>query len=90
VNGKEELYALLCILDFDNVRKRMSVVVKDPSGQIKLYCKGADSMIMERLSEESKELKKITSEHLDKFANDALRTLCLAYKKIGQCLYFAM
>ena len=83
MNGKDELYDLLCILDFDNVRKRMSVVVKDPAGQIKLYCKGADSMILERLSDESKELSKITTEHLDKFANDALRTLCLAYKKLG-------
>ena len=34
---------MLCILDFDNVRKRMSVVVKgpSPSDRIQLLCKGA-------------------------------------------------
>ncbi|VDM48034.1 unnamed protein product [Toxocara canis] len=50
VNGVEERYELLCILDFNNVRKRMSVIVKNANGDIVLYCKGADTMIMERYS----------------------------------------
>ncbi len=29
VDGVEELYELLCILDFNNVRKRMSVLLRD-------------------------------------------------------------
>ena len=60
VNGKEEVnnhdfiyivscllktYEMLHILDFDNVRKRMSVLVRDKRGRIKLYCKGADTMV---------------------------------------------
>ena len=48
-------YKLLHVLEFDSVRKRMSVIVKDlnegPSkGQIKLICKGADNVITERLN----------------------------------------
>uniref|UniRef100_A0A1I7XHX0 P-type phospholipid transporter n=1 Tax=Heterorhabditis bacteriophora TaxID=37862 RepID=A0A1I7XHX0_HETBA len=46
----EEVYELLCILDFNNERKRMSVITRNSQGQIKLYCKGADMMIMERRS----------------------------------------
>ena len=38
-NGVEENYELLCILDFNNVRKRMSVILRR-DGKIRLYCKG--------------------------------------------------
>uniref|UniRef100_A0A915LD06 P-type phospholipid transporter n=1 Tax=Meloidogyne javanica TaxID=6303 RepID=A0A915LD06_MELJA len=82
VNGRTETYDALHILDFDNVRKRMSVLVRTPNNQIRLYCKGADTMIMERLSEKdtSQLLRQATLQHLDKFATDGLRTLCVAYK----------
>lgn len=37
---------LLAKFPFDSDRKRMSVVLRDPSdGHLKLYCKGADSII---------------------------------------------
>ncbi|CAK5038298.1 unnamed protein product [Meloidogyne enterolobii] len=60
----------------------MSVLVRTPNNQIRLYCKGADTMIMERLSEKdtSQLLRQATLQHLDKFATDGLRTLCVAYK----------
>ena len=38
-NGVEETYELLCILDFNNVRKRMSVILRR-DGKIRLYSKG--------------------------------------------------
>ncbi|KAH8038726.1 hypothetical protein HPB51_002870 [Rhipicephalus microplus] len=54
--GQEEVYELFGILDFNNVRKRMSVIVKR-NGVLKLYCKGADSVIFERLHPSSEPLK---------------------------------
>ncbi|VVC99614.1 unnamed protein product [Leptidea sinapis] len=48
VMGNTEVYELLCILDFNNVRKRMSVILKK-DGEIRLYTKGADNVIYERL-----------------------------------------
>lgn len=36
-------YNLAAILEFDSDRKRMSVIVKEPSGAFKLYAKGAVS-----------------------------------------------
>jgi phospholipid-translocating ATPase len=66
VMGKEEVYDLLCILDFNNVRKRMSVVVQR-EGKIMLLCKGADSVIFERLERgrASEDLRAKTQEHLN-------------------------
>ncbi len=62
--GKKEVYQLLCILDFNNVRKRMSVIVQRDD-DIKLYCKGADNVIYERLKEGDENFKFKTLEHLN-------------------------
>lgn len=45
------LYRLLCVCEFNSTRKRMSLIIRDPDGKIILMCKGADSVIEERLSE---------------------------------------
>lgn len=49
---KKYEFKLLHILQFNSTRKRMSIIVKTPDNQIVLYCKGADSLIMERLDQE--------------------------------------
>ncbi|XP_018319213.1 probable phospholipid-transporting ATPase IM isoform X3 [Agrilus planipennis] len=82
VMGKLEVYELLCILDFNNVRKRMSVILRR-NGQLRLYCKGADNVIYERLKKGDTEFKQKTLEHLNKFAGEGLRTLCCAYRDLG-------
>jgi phospholipid-translocating ATPase len=62
--GKREVYELLCILDFNNVRKRMSVILRR-NGNLRLYCKGADNVVYERLKDGSSEVKAKTQEHLN-------------------------
>ncbi|CAF2108771.1 unnamed protein product [Rotaria magnacalcarata] len=84
--AREETYEILHILDFDNDRKRMSVIIKR-ADKIILYCKGADSKIKERLDPSEKNIMTETDEHLNKFATDGLRTLCLAYKELNQSEY---
>lgn len=84
--GTEETYDLLAILDFDNVRKRMSVIVRR-NGKIQLWCKGADSVIYERLDKSCRDLQELTSHHLNEFAQEGLRTLCLAVKDIPDSVY---
>ena len=50
-DGKILRYSLLNTLEFNSTRKRMSVIVKDEqTGSISLLCKGADSIIKERLN----------------------------------------
>ncbi|XP_017261311.1 phospholipid-transporting ATPase ID isoform X2 [Kryptolebias marmoratus] len=87
--GRAVTYQLLAILDFNNVRKRMSVIVKNPEGHIKLYCKGADTLIFDRLDPSCSRLMNETSEHLSEFAGEGLRTLALACKDIDEEYYEA-
>lgn len=45
-----ETYEILQTVEFSSTRKRMSIVLKFPDGRICLFCKGADTIIFERLS----------------------------------------
>ena len=84
-DGSRLKFDLLHTLPFDSVRKRMSVIVRSPhSNEAILYCKGADSVIMELLSEEFKQSQQgehiifKSSEYLSLYSSYGLRTLCLA------------
>ncbi|XP_051945038.1 phospholipid-transporting ATPase IA isoform X1 [Xyrauchen texanus] len=83
---KEEKYDLLHVLEFTSTRKRMSVIMRTPSGKIRLYCKGADTVIYERLADSSR-YKDITLKHLEQFATEGLRTLCFAVTDISESSY---
>ncbi|KAK6486294.1 phospholipid-transporting ATPase IB-like [Huso huso] len=84
--GAEQSYELLNVLEFSSSRKRMSVIVRTPSGKLRLYCKGADNVIMERLGESS-QYKDLTLSHLEQFATEGLRTLCFAYADLTESSY---
>ncbi|XP_067313404.1 probable phospholipid-transporting ATPase IA isoform X5 [Pseudorasbora parva] len=84
--GEEEKYELLHVLEFTSARKRMSVIMRTPSGKIRLYCKGADTVIYERLADSSR-YKDITLKHLEQFATEGLRTLCFAVADISESTY---
>ncbi|XP_054387000.1 probable phospholipid-transporting ATPase IM isoform X4 [Pongo abelii] len=75
-------YQLLAFLDFNNTRKRMSIIVQNPEGQIKLYSKGADTILFEKLHPSNEVLLSLTSDHLSEFAGEGLRTLAIAYRDL--------
>ncbi|KAM4709211.1 phospholipid-transporting ATPase IC-like [Discoglossus pictus] len=83
--GVQKTYRILAIMDFDSVRKRMSILVREPEGKIRLYTKGADSVILERTHASCK--PDILVDALDGFAEETLRTLCLAYKEVEESDY---
>ncbi|KAK2083976.1 Phospholipid-transporting ATPase IG [Saguinus oedipus] len=74
------LYELLHTLNFDAVRRRMSVIVKTQEGDILLFCKGADSAVFPRVQNHEIELTKV---HVERNAMDGYRTLCVAFKEIA-------
>ncbi|XP_078067875.1 phospholipid-transporting ATPase IG isoform X1 [Mustelus asterias] len=74
-----EMYELLQILSFDPVRRCMSVIVRERSGKIFLYCKGADSSIFPKVKAGKQEEIKL---HVERSAVEGLRTLCVAYKEL--------
>uniref|UniRef100_A0A8D3CWU6 Phospholipid-transporting ATPase n=1 Tax=Scophthalmus maximus TaxID=52904 RepID=A0A8D3CWU6_SCOMX len=61
---QEATYEMLALLDFNSDRKRMSIILRFPDGRIRLYCKGADTVIYERLSPNSRH-KEATQTALD-------------------------
>ena len=86
--GKQHKYKLLNILEFTSSRKRMSVIVEDSQGQFLLLCKGADSIIEARLNREACTYLDKTKEYVDGYAEEGLRTLFLAKRKISSLEYF--
>uniref|UniRef100_A0A452VA68 Phospholipid-transporting ATPase n=1 Tax=Ursus maritimus TaxID=29073 RepID=A0A452VA68_URSMA len=74
-----ERFELLEILSFDSVRRRMSVIVKSATGEIYLFCKGADSSIFPRVIEGK--VDQIRA-RVERNAVEGLRTLCVAYKRL--------
>merc|ERR1719225_460277 len=84
-----EEYTVLNVIEFTSTRKRMSIIVRNSKGQIKLYIKGADSVILERLGEKDSQRLHYgtTIAHLEEFARSGLRTLCLGVATIPQAEY---
>uniref|UniRef100_A0A4W5RNF3 Phospholipid-transporting ATPase n=1 Tax=Hucho hucho TaxID=62062 RepID=A0A4W5RNF3_9TELE len=79
-NNDVETYELLHVLNFDPVRRRMSVIVRTKSGDTMLFCKGADSSIFPRVRQE--EVDRIRM-HVERNATEGYRTLCVAYKLLS-------
>lgn len=84
VKGESKYFDLLHVLEFNSARKRMSVILKPhDSDKIILLCKGADSVIYERLCTDfgnqtdlekaQAQLREDTTEHLKDFANEGKR-----------------
>ncbi|KAF7419236.1 hypothetical protein PC9H_001823 [Pleurotus ostreatus] len=88
VMGQSERYTLLRTLEFNSTRKRMSVILRCPDGRLILYCKGADSVIYARLADDhDPKLKDQTNRDMESFANNGLRTLCIAYRWLTEDEY---
>ncbi|KAL1023000.1 hypothetical protein UPYG_G00035230, partial [Umbra pygmaea] len=81
--GLKRQYQLLAMLDFTSQRRRMSVLVREPEGGLKLYCKGADIVILERLQKDCPHMES-TERALDLFSQSCLRTLCVAERVVPE------
>ncbi|KAJ0971346.1 hypothetical protein J5N97_019305 [Dioscorea zingiberensis] len=82
-------FKVLNLLEFSSKRKRMSVIVQDDTGNILLLCKGADSIIFDRLAKGGGTYEFETSMHLNEYGEAGLRTLALAYRKLETSQYNA-
>ncbi|KAF0683545.1 Aste57867_24402 [Aphanomyces stellatus] len=84
-------YKVLDVLEFNSTRKRMSVVVEKPNGSLWLLCKGADTVIYERLKAttdpEVLRVREKTLQHMETFASEGLRTLVIAHAPVDRAMY---
>jgi len=83
VSGETFEYELLAVCEFNSTRKRMSAIFRCPDGKVRCYCKGADTVILERLSPDNPFVEP-TLVHLEEYASEGLRTLCLAMREIPE------
>lgn len=81
--GQEFEYELLAVCEFNSTRKRMSTIFRCPDGKIRCYCKGADTVILERLGGNNPFVE-ATLQHLEEYAAEGLRTLCLSMREVPE------
>lgn len=85
-------YKIVKVEPFNSNKKKMSVLVALPGGGFRAFCKGASEIILSMCDKVlspngealplSEEKRTNVSNIINSFANDALRTLCVAYKDI--------
>lgn len=80
--GRETMWTPLAVNKFDSDRKRMSIVLRDPKGGITMFCKGADSHMLNRGVCDSPEEEKVIVHHLAEFAKEGLRTLVFGMRNL--------
>eukprot|EP00755_Sulcionema_specki_P032086 Sspe_Gene.19589::Locus_7145_Transcript_3_4_Confidence_0.333_Length_4077::g.19589::m.19589/K14802/DRS2, ATP8A; phospholipid-transporting ATPase len=92
-NGEavREQWKLQQTLAFTSDRKRMSVIVRNPKGNLQLLCKGADTVIYERLRKNpnatERQAQETSKKFLTQFAKDGLRTLVVAKADLDEKEY---
>ncbi|EAY06606.1 phospholipid-translocating P-type ATPase, flippase family protein [Trichomonas vaginalis G3] len=81
LGGTETKFEHLATIEFDSDRKRMSVVVRAPNGEVVIYTKGADTIMFPLIAkDEDESVIKSTKEQVDAFAEQGLRTLIYAWR----------
>ncbi|KNE67646.1 phospholipid-translocating P-type ATPase, flippase, partial [Allomyces macrogynus ATCC 38327] len=79
---------ILAVLEFNSDRKRMTVVVRDETGAVVAYCKGADNIMVPRLRVPATDPALVaTTRHLHDFSEQGLRTLVFAAKSLANDAY---
>lgn len=85
--GRTAAWTPLAVNKFDSDRKRMSIVVRDAEGRLRLLCKGADTSMLPRGSCGTQEEAETMVEHLKVFAQEGLRTLVLGYRDLTEAQF---
>lgn len=83
--GTEETYTALAELEFNSDRKRMSMIFRCPDGKLRMYTKGADTIMLTLVNRKA-DLDTI-QEHIDEFAKEGLRTLVFAQKELDETYF---
>ena len=88
--GHEVHFELLNVLEFNSDRKRMSVIAKCSDGTLRVFCKGADNVMLKLLkSDLDPDLIRSTEQSLYDFSVKGLRTLVLGTRLLEQKEYEA-
>lgn len=91
VYGKDAELEILHLFEFTSDRKKSSILCREPSGRIILMTKGADSVIMEALSESANKPSTVlqAKEQMKLYSANGLRVLCIAEREVSADEYRA-
>ncbi|TXG52529.1 hypothetical protein EZV62_021698 [Acer yangbiense] len=91
--AEREASKIVKVEPFNSAKKRMGVVLELPEGGFRAHCKGASEIVLalcDKFINSNGEVVPLTealvnhlNDTIEQFANEALRTLCLAYMDIG-------
>ncbi|KAE7999720.1 hypothetical protein FH972_004125 [Carpinus fangiana] len=91
-HAERQASKLVKVEPFNSVKKRMGVVLELPQGGLRAHCKGASEIVLAACDKvinangQIVPLDEASINHLqvtiDKFASEALRTLCLAFMEL--------
>ncbi|KAG7396041.1 hypothetical protein PHYBOEH_002864 [Phytophthora boehmeriae] len=79
-------FQILRVIHFSSDRKRMSIIVRDENGGIRLFSKGADSVILERCERFLSDKDEMMS-HVTQFAEEGYRILLFAERELDEGYY---
>ncbi|KAI4321090.1 hypothetical protein MLD38_034511 [Melastoma candidum] len=92
-HAEREKSRIVKVEPFNSLKKKMGVILELPEGDCFAHCKGASEIVLAacdkvidhngdviRLDESSRAFLQTS---IEQFANEALRTLCLAYTEVG-------
>uniref|UniRef100_A0A5K4FBU5 P-type phospholipid transporter n=1 Tax=Schistosoma mansoni TaxID=6183 RepID=A0A5K4FBU5_SCHMA len=87
-----QCYIVDAVLEFDPIRKRMSVMVRYPDGTYYVLSKGAESTILdpEKCSTTSKYQRSRAIHYVNEYALNGLRTLVFAKRQLTQSIYMKL
>ena len=77
-------FDVLDVLDFDNIRKRMSVIIRDRDGTIKILSKGADSGMLVIAKSGQDGMVRTVVDHLEYMSRMGLRTLVFGSRTLTE------
>ncbi|KAE9022988.1 Phospholipid-transporting ATPase [Phytophthora fragariae] len=85
VYGKEAELEILHSFEFTSDRKKSSILCREPSGRIILMSKGADSVIIEALSESANKPSAVlqAKDQMKVYSANGLRVLCIAEREVS-------
>lgn len=89
VYGEEIEYELLHIFEFTSDRKKSSILCREGNtGNLILFCKGADSVVLASLSDHNHRGKVMQAkEQMQVYSSNGLRVLCIAERQIPEQEY---
>eukprot|EP01099_Mayorella_cantabrigiensis_P000733 TRINITY_DN1324_c0_g1_i1.p1 TRINITY_DN1324_c0_g1~~TRINITY_DN1324_c0_g1_i1.p1 ORF type:complete len:744 (+),score=130.19 TRINITY_DN1324_c0_g1_i1:1153-3384(+) len=86
VFGERQDFEILNTNAFSSTRRRMSVILRNTNGEIKIFMKGADSVMSERMAP-NQPFWDLTLKHLDMYSVEGLRTLVFAEATLDPEVY---